>query len=192
MHLDKCEVYRIKLEVYRIREQSEGNQIKRAIRGWSECGIVTRLPLTSDRLLVLKHPLLLSIIYIIESGLEELLRLAASAVCSARRKSDCLSCTSHIFIICRSHHLFHSYICNLSLILTSALIHQLPSLTHSCSTVVPFYLNFSYMKHSLMFYICNPIIHLHLKNLSPYMCKKIYFLSFENCIHYLHLSSFHM
>ena len=76
-------MYRIRMEVYRIRES------ERAVRWWSECGIVTRLLLLLDRLLVLKHPLLLSIIKIIESGLEELLSQAASAVCSARRKSDC-------------------------------------------------------------------------------------------------------
>ena len=68
----------------------KSNQAKRAIRRWSECGIVTRLLLTSDRLLVLKHPLLLSIIKIIESGLEELLNQAANAVRSAGRKSDWL------------------------------------------------------------------------------------------------------
>lgn len=74
----KVVMYRIKMEAYRIREQSEqSEQSGRAIRGWSECGIVTRLLLTSDRLLVLNHPLLLSIIKIIESGLQELLSQAA-------------------------------------------------------------------------------------------------------------------
>ena len=77
-----------------IREQSE-----RAIRWWSEqngaewseCGIVTRLSLRLDRLLVLNHPLLLSIIKIIESGLQVLLSQAANAVRSHGQKSDCLS-----------------------------------------------------------------------------------------------------
>ena len=64
---------------------------------WSECGIVTRLLLTSDRLLVLKHPLLLSIIKIIESGLQVLLSQAANAVRSAGRKSDWLPCASSAF-----------------------------------------------------------------------------------------------
>ena len=82
------------------------------IRRWSECGIVTRLSLTSDRLLVLNHPLLLSIIKIIESGLEELPKQEAPAVCSARRKSDWLIAIS--CLLSSSHHLFHSYICNIS------------------------------------------------------------------------------
>ena len=92
--------------MYRIREQMN------RIREWSECGIVTRLLPQSDRLLVLNHPLLLSIIKIIESGLEELLSQAANAVCSVGRKSDCF--LAHSGLLISTHHIFHSYICNLS------------------------------------------------------------------------------
>ena len=147
--------------MYRIREWSH------ELRGWSECGIVTRLLLTSDRLLVLNHPLLLSIIKIIESGLQVLLSQAANAVRSAGRKSDCLLLTL-LVLLTFTHQLFTSiYICNLSLILTFALIHLLSSLTHACLLVVPFFskfLTYETLTHS---YICNPIIHLHLKNVIP-------------------------
>ena len=131
---------------------------------WSECGIVTRLLLTSDRLLVLKHPLLLSIIKIIESGLEELSKQAANAVRSDGRKSDCFlalplgSCSYSTW-----HHLFHSYICNFSLILTFALIHLLSSLTHACLLVVPFFSKFFTYETPTHSYIYNILNHLHLK-----------------------------
>ena len=118
-----------------IREQSEGGV--NSIIERSECGIVTRLLLTSDRLLVLKHPLLLSIIYIIESGLQLLLSQAASAVCSARRKSDCFLCsvvsspfhtslhpftfvTSYSFLHLLTCNISHSYICNILMFVTSS------------------------------------------------------------------------
>lgn len=70
---------------------------------WSECGIVTRLLLTSDRLLVLKHPLLLSIIKIIESGLKVLLSQAANAVRSAGRKSDWLFACAPLGLLLMFH-----------------------------------------------------------------------------------------
>ena len=46
----------------------------------------------------LKPPPLVSIIYIIESGLEELPKQEASAVCSAGRKSDCFLAHSGLLI----------------------------------------------------------------------------------------------
>ena len=111
--------------VYRIKRWSH------ELREWSECGIVTRLLLTSDRLLVLNHPLLLSIIKIIESGLQMLLNQAANAVRSAGRKSDCSLLTLlvlHYLLLCTFTSI---YICNLSLILSFALIHRcLFSLMH--------------------------------------------------------------
>ena len=111
----------------------------RAIRGWSECGIVTRLLPQSDRLLVLNHPLLLSIIKIIESGLEELPKQEASAVCSAGRKSDCFTSphvsssspfhtslhpftfvTSYPFLHLLTCNISYSYICNILMFVTSS------------------------------------------------------------------------
>ena len=100
----------------------------------------------------LKPPLLLSIIKIIESGLEVLLRQAASAVCSARRKSDCFPCPfwapplsvahtiSSILTFVTSHSFLHllSYIsCLLSLMHAYWLSHSSP--------------NSSHMKHSCIF-----------------------------------------
>lgn len=136
---------------------------QRAIRGWSECGIVTRLLLTSDRLLVLKHPLLLSIIKIIESGLEVLPKQEASAVCSARRKSDCLSCISFpLGSYSIWHYFFHSYICNLILIfIHPSDICWLLSLAHP-SKLTWLMSKFLTYETLIITYICNPINYLHL------------------------------
>lgn len=64
---------------------------------WSECGIVTRLLLTSDQVLVLKHPLLLSIILIIESGLAQGSEQVAQMDFFGRQKSDLFPRTSPSF-----------------------------------------------------------------------------------------------
>ena len=137
---------------------------------WSECGIVTRLLLTSDRLLILNHPLLLSIIKIIESGLQVLLSQAANAVRSAGRKSDCLLLTLlvlHYLLLCTFTSI---YICNLSLILTFALIYLLSSLTHACLLVVPFlskFLTYETIWNTHVYFIFVTQSFIYIKNVTP-------------------------
>ena len=156
-----------------VPNQIGGVPNQRAIRGWSECGIVTRLPLTSDRLLVLKHPLLLSIIKIIESGLQVLLRQEASAVCSDVRKSDWLPLPIHSILLIL-HLTSHSSILTFVTSPSFTLIHltsadfshllTLVSLLGSCP-------NSSHMKHSSsltfvtqsIIYICHIHDFLHME-----------------------------